>query len=40
VLKRHGEGVARPGWALAIIGAALFVGVVTWVALRRRDGKS
>jgi hypothetical protein len=40
VLKRHGEGVARPGWALTIIGAALFVGVVTWIALRRRLGKS
>ena len=39
VLKRNGEGVARPGWALAIIGAALFVGVATWVALRRRLAK-
>jgi uncharacterized membrane protein len=40
VLKRHGEGLARPGWALAIISAALFVGVATWVALRRRVAKS
>ena len=39
VLKRHGEGLARPVWALLVIGAALFVGVTTWVALRRRYGK-
>ena len=40
VLKRNGQGLARPGWALSIIGAALFVGVVTWVALRRRAAKT
>jgi serine/threonine protein kinase len=40
VLKRQGEGVARPGWALTIIGAALLVGVATWVALRRPADKS
>ena len=39
VLKRHGEGLARPVWALLVIGAALFVGVTTWVAMRRRYGK-
>jgi tRNA A-37 threonylcarbamoyl transferase component Bud32 len=39
VLRRHGEGLARPSWALAVIGSALFVGVATWVALRRRFGK-
>jgi len=39
VLKRHGEGLAHPGWALAIIGTALFVGVATWVVLRRRLAK-
>jgi hypothetical protein len=37
VLKRNGQGLSRPGWALAVIGAALFVGVVTWVALRRSE---
>ena len=40
VLKRHGEGLARPVWALVVIGASLFVGVATWTALRRRFAKS
>lgn len=40
VLKRHGEGLAQPGWALAIIGAALFVGVVTWVAMGPQRARS
>jgi serine/threonine protein kinase len=40
VLKRHGEGLAKPVWALVVIGAALFVGVTTWVAMRRRYGKT
>jgi serine/threonine protein kinase len=40
VLKRHGEGLARPGWALCVIGVALFVGAATWVAMRPRHGKN
>jgi serine/threonine protein kinase len=36
VLKRNGGGLAHPGWALAIIGTALLVGVATWIVLRRR----
>jgi len=40
VLRRNGEGLARPMWALTIIGAALFVGVATWVVLRRRLAKA
>lgn len=40
VAKRHGEGLARPGWALGVIGAALFVGVATWIAQAKRLPKN
>jgi serine/threonine-protein kinase len=36
VIRRHEEGLARPGWALLVIGAALSVGVATWVAMTPR----
>jgi serine/threonine-protein kinase len=34
LLWRHGEGLSRPGWALFVLGTALFAAVTTWVALR------
>jgi serine/threonine protein kinase len=40
LLNRTGSGVARPGWALAIICAALTAGVATWVALAPRLPKN
>jgi tRNA A-37 threonylcarbamoyl transferase component Bud32 len=39
LLQRHGSGLARPGWALFVIGVALFVAATTWVALRPRHSK-
>jgi len=36
VIRRHEEGLARPGWALLVIGAALTIGVATWVAMTPR----
>lgn len=40
LLRRRSEDLSRPGWALSVIGCALFVGVATWVALRPRHGQS
>ncbi|HKY38136.1 MAG TPA: serine/threonine-protein kinase [Polyangiaceae bacterium] len=39
LLWRHGSGIARPGWALFVIGVALATGVATWFALRPRYAK-
>ncbi|RYZ01598.1 MAG: serine/threonine protein kinase [Myxococcales bacterium] len=39
VLKRNGGGLARPSWALFVIGAALCVGVGTWLASARKRAK-
>jgi serine/threonine-protein kinase len=36
LLWRNGAGLARPGWALFALGAALFAAVATWVAMRPR----
>jgi serine/threonine-protein kinase len=36
---RHGSGIARPGWALFVIGVALLTGAATWVAMRPRYAK-
>jgi serine/threonine-protein kinase len=39
VVWRHGSGLARPGWALFVIGVALLAGVATWFAMRPRYAK-
>jgi serine/threonine protein kinase len=36
LLHRNGAGVARAGWALAIICLALAVGAATWLTMRQR----
>jgi hypothetical protein len=40
LIWRHGTDLAQPGWALFVIGAALLVGVATWVALGPRRPKN
>jgi serine/threonine protein kinase len=36
VLWRDGSALSRPGWSLAMIGAALTAGAATWIVLQRR----
>jgi serine/threonine protein kinase len=40
VLKRNGGGLARPSWALLVIGASVLVGVGTWLASARRRARA
>jgi hypothetical protein len=40
VVKRNGGGLARPSWALFVIGAALLVGAATWVSQRPKRPKT
>jgi hypothetical protein len=39
VIRRNGGGLARPSWALFVIGAALVVGVATWIAQAPKRAK-
>lgn len=40
IVNRNGAGVAHPGWPLVAFGAALVVGLVTWLLMTRTRRKT